>query len=205
MIDRPRIFSLEFTLAALTCLCLFAGIWAFKTFLFASLKRPEPVVYGTTASSPSFSLQNAFYSFHAYPAIASSEVNTYRSKLNTLRGAHRRLAIEIGYPSKIENFRRAIEANTRLTRAICRTARTEFLELQSVPATGAHDMGRVREGLKHAIRDWSTEGARERHAIFAPILEELNKVPKERRATHRVLIPGAGLGRLAWEIASMGA
>ena len=196
--------SFESTVAALTAFCLLAGLWKFKDY-FLSLRRPEPAaVYGTTASSSSFSLQNAFRSFQAYPATATSEGNSYRSKLNTLRGAHKRLAIEVGYPSKIESFRRASEANTRLTRTICRVAKAEFPEIHTAGPTSAQDIGRVRESLKHLVRDWSAQGKRERDVIFTPILEQLDKIPKDKRATYRVLVPGAGLGRLAWEIASMG-
>ncbi|KIM31967.1 hypothetical protein M408DRAFT_63746 [Serendipita vermifera MAFF 305830] len=201
-------YLLEASLAALS---LLAGAWVFRASIWSQLssfllqkRAASAPIYGTTASSSSFSLPSAFESFHAYPATATSEVNGYRSKLNTLRGAHRRLAFEVGYPSKIENFRRATLANASLTRSICRTAKSEFPELYNVPITGKHDVGRVRESLKHLVRDWSAGGAHERQVIFAPILEELGKIPKEKRATHKVLVPGSGLGRLAWEIASMG-
>jgi hypothetical protein len=40
--------------------------------------------------------------------------------------------------------------------------------------------------------------------IFTPILNELLKVPEVARPHHKVLIPGSGLGRIAWEIAARG-
>jgi carnosine N-methyltransferase len=141
--------------------------------------------------------------------VTASEANAYRSKFNTLRGAHRRLAVEVGYPAKIEMLRGASLANSRVTRAIYDLARAEFPDI-NISRTSARDrgmkqdIGRVRESLKHLVRDWGSEGARERETIFAPILTELKKIPAERRSRHRVLVPGAGLGRLAWEIANMG-
>jgi carnosine N-methyltransferase len=63
---------------------------------------------------------------------------------------------------------------------------------------------RVRESLKHFIRDWSSDGIREREKIFTPILDVLRSVDVDDRATKRVLVPGSGLGRLAWEISELG-
>jgi len=66
------------------------------------------------------------------------------------------------------------------------------------------DLMRVRESLKHFIRDWSSDGIREREKIFGPILDVLRKVDADERQTKRVLVPGSGLGRLAWEISELG-
>ena len=44
----------------------------------------------------------------------------------------------------------------------------------------------------------------ERKAIFTPILDCLSDVPRAQRAGMRVLVPGCGLGRLAWEISELG-
>lgn len=71
-----------------------------------------------------------------------------------------------------------------------------------------HDVDKVRSTLKQFVRDWSEEGAPEREAAYDPILEALEKrfahVPSAQRGQIRVLVPGAGLGRLAFEIAWQG-
>lgn len=57
------------------------------------------------------------------------------------------------------------------------------------------------------VREWSKEGAAEREACFSPIIDELLHhlpVTKENRNQQRVLVPGAGLGRLPLEIAAKG-
>jgi len=202
------------TVVAVTTACLLlAAIFVLKYYfwtLYPNRRTSSPVLYGTTASSSSFSLANASHSFQLYPSLIESEANAYRSKLNSLRGAHRRLAVEIGYPAKIERMRGAGIANSRITTAIYNLARDEFpnLGMSRMAMTGNNtmkpDIGRVRESLKHMVRDWSSEGANERDVVFSPILAELRKIPAERRPEHRVLVPGAGLGRLAWEIANMG-
>ncbi|BGP54639.1 hypothetical protein JCM8202v2_002226 [Rhodotorula sphaerocarpa] len=63
--------------------------------------------------------------------------------------------------------------------------------------------GRVVETLKHFVRDWSADGQREREVLFPPILEALEREfanPELRK----VLLPGCGLARLAYEIAEKG-
>lgn len=58
------------------------------------------------------------------------------------------------------------------------------------------------------FREWSAAGAPERAASFGPLLEELTRhLPATDARTgrqHRVLVPGAGLGRLPLEIAARG-
>jgi carnosine N-methyltransferase len=63
--------------------------------------------------------------------------------------------------------------------------------------------------LKHFVRDWSEEGKSERDALFPPILDALKREfpDRSRNAGHEpidVLVPGSGLARLAYEIASLG-
>ena len=63
------------------------------------------------------------------------------------------------------------------------------------------DLGRIREAFRHYVR---TEGAKERENIFAPILNSLKSVDPDTRSDTSVLVPGCGLGRLAWEICDLG-
>ncbi|KAJ3281183.1 hypothetical protein HDU76_008995, partial [Blyttiomyces sp. JEL0837] len=67
------------------------------------------------------------------------------------------------------------------------------------------DMDKVRTVLRQFVRDWAKEGAAERLATYQPILDALESIYKdvsvEERGLLSVLVPGAGLGRLAFEIA----
>ncbi|NWU26395.1 CARME methyltransferase, partial [Dyaphorophyia castanea] len=69
------------------------------------------------------------------------------------------------------------------------------------------DMDKLKSTLKQFVRDWSEEGKSERDSCYQPIISEIVKnFPKDRWDFSKVniLVPGAGLGRLAWEIAMLG-
>lgn len=69
------------------------------------------------------------------------------------------------------------------------------------------DMDKVKSTLKQLMRDWSEEGAGERDACYKPVIQEiLERFPLEKYAPSEVsiLVPGAGLGRLAYDIAKLG-
>ncbi|KAJ3073391.1 hypothetical protein HDU99_001976, partial [Rhizoclosmatium hyalinum] len=70
------------------------------------------------------------------------------------------------------------------------------------------DMDKVRSTLRQFVRDWSEEGKQERLDTYEPIMEALERifgdVPLEQRGSISVLVPGAGLGRLAFDIVRKG-
>lgn len=70
------------------------------------------------------------------------------------------------------------------------------------------DMDKVQSTLKQFVRDWSEDGRQERRQCYDPILDELESIygnlTSIQRSRTKVLVPGAGLGRLAYEIASRG-
>ncbi|KAK0199327.1 N2227-like protein-domain-containing protein [Desarmillaria ectypa] len=70
------------------------------------------------------------------------------------------------------------------------------------------DMDKLRSTLKQFVRDWSEEGKEEREACYSPMKDALLKhfasSSDEERKKLRVLIPGAGLGRLAYDVAKLG-
>jgi carnosine N-methyltransferase len=73
-------------------------------------------------------------------------------------------------------------------------------------ATESH-ISKVSSVLKSLARDWSIEGAEERNMAYAPILESVQKycpLTKEGNARPKICVPGAGVGRLALELAALG-
>jgi hypothetical protein len=66
------------------------------------------------------------------------------------------------------------------------------------------DQEKAHSTIKQLYRDWSAEGVAERHACFEPVLQALNNeyrhVPLAKRASIKILVPGAGLGRSVFEI-----
>ncbi|KAJ2718835.1 hypothetical protein GGI07_005566 [Coemansia sp. Benny D115] len=69
-------------------------------------------------------------------------------------------------------------------------------------------MEKVYSTLKQFVRDWSEEGAVERTETYSPLLRALESeyahVEPSQRGKIHVLVPGAGLGRLMFEICSRG-
>ncbi|KAL5581630.1 hypothetical protein UlMin_014072 [Ulmus minor] len=68
------------------------------------------------------------------------------------------------------------------------------------------DVDKVRCIIRNIVRDWATEGQKERDQCYKPILEELDALFPNRSEERppACLVPGAGLGRLALEISSLG-
>ncbi|KDR75537.1 hypothetical protein GALMADRAFT_140177 [Galerina marginata CBS 339.88] len=153
-----------------------------------------------------FSLERAYHSFSQYPRLSAAELSQMRTSYVTLGRASTKLGYKIGYPKKLDRLRDITSLNATITDGIAELALEEFPSLHSdgTNDTGSADLGRVRESLKHFVRDWSEEGVEERTRIFAPILDLLKTVEPEDRAGMRVLVPGCGLGRLAWEISELG-
>lgn len=71
-----------------------------------------------------------------------------------------------------------------------------------------HEIDKIQSTLKQFVRDWSREGEAERSAVYTPLMNAVEsrygKIPFESRGHVRILVPGAGLGRLAFEYAAQG-
>lgn len=70
------------------------------------------------------------------------------------------------------------------------------------------DILKLRSTLKLFVRDWSLEGKKERENCHDKILKELNTYKNPRKNKHnynyKVLVPGAGLGRLVFDLCRLG-
>ncbi|KAL3145964.1 hypothetical protein ABBQ38_015324 [Trebouxia sp. C0009 RCD-2024] len=84
------------------------------------------------------------------------------------------------------------------------TAAAEHAKRHRQTAPG--DMEKVRYVFKNLMRDWSQEGAPERTQSYGRICQEAQKQLAGRDADNppRVLVPGAGLGRLCLELTNLG-
>ena len=73
-------------------------------------------------------------------------------------------------------------------------------------AAKSSDVDKARSTIRQLYRDWSAEGVLERNAAYAPILQDLAHAfaNTEDKSDIRVLVPGAGLGRLVFEICKLG-
>lgn len=164
-------------------------------------KTIQQMIQGPKKHYGYFSLERAAYSYDKYRSAALAEVEDMRRSYVKLSRTHKRIGYDLGYAAKLNKLEALTTLNAQVTLGIAHLAHSEFPGLAEADDG---DLGRVRETLKHFVRDWSFEGAPERGTIFGPILDALRLVPPECRADMRVLVPGAGLGRLAWEISQLG-
>lgn len=123
----------------------------------------------------------------------------------------------------------AIDANAELARAIAINglrsfhmtgpggSATDDSEEPAMPREWAGvakhtDIDKARSTIRQFFRDWAAEGATERAASFGPVFRaaEQQRQWSRRLAQHpqtlplKVLVPGAGLGRLVFELCRMG-
>ncbi|KAF9159218.1 hypothetical protein DFQ26_006805 [Actinomortierella ambigua] len=125
------------------------------------------------------------------------------------------------YLGRLEEIDRAIEANYEIIKVICEDQQIFVNEDRPMMLNGddrvknaaalrvrEQDMEKVQGTIKQFVRDWSVQGLDEREAIYHPIVQELHRrfehVPVEQRHRLHVLVPGSGLGRLAFDIANAG-
>lgn len=73
--------------------------------------------------------------------------------------------------------------------------------------TTATQVSKINTTLRQCMRDWSGEGEDERRESYGGVIAELERlcpVDPEKNGAKKVLVPGAGEGRLAYEIVSRG-
>lgn len=108
----------------------------------------------------------------------------------------------------------AIDENFHVASEILKAGLSSF-GLESEPADpnmdwrGAatpSDMDKARTTIRQFYRDWSAEGVVERSACYEPVIKDLSDkfggYPHQDRI--KVLVPGAGLGRLVFELCLRG-
>lgn len=105
----------------------------------------------------------------------------------------------------------AIDRNADIAEAILQFGLLSFgLDHQDdswkAAATPA-DLDKARSTIRQLYRDWSAEGLPERHAAYSPIVSSMAALLPSRaskRHEHRILVPGAGLGRLVFDLCAAG-
>lgn len=123
------------------------------------------------------------------------------------------------YLETLDKVDRAIDCNAELARTIVKfglrsfqmyentqDGRSEAMPEQWAGVAKYGDIDKARSTLRQFYRDWSAEGAEERETCYGPIQRAL----ADERAKHpdiehlKVLVPGAGLGRLVFDLALNG-
>ncbi|KAI8979511.1 N2227-like protein-domain-containing protein [Mycotypha africana] len=181
-------------------------------------------VHEETAENPveseQFHLLKIITAFAYYKRHALNHNHRRRRDYYALPEHHKKLIPD--YLEKLQQVDLCIEKNMDFIRDIVKSS-SMFLDAplaqqqeklkshqqsHQKPPVSPMDMDKVRSTLKQFVRDWAKIGEAERKATYDPIIEELNTLykdlPTEKRGDVRVLVPGAGLGRLAFDIARSG-
>ena len=121
-----------------------------------------------------------------------------------------------GYAAKLKECKTGIDQNQMLIQAIVNFSDGMFQNADFGHEAGGisqkdfqhispEDQSKVITTLTQIVRDWADEGIEERKGAYGPILDAIKKYfPEDQRSNSDVLVPGAGLGRLVFEITKLG-
>ena len=115
--------------------------------------------------------------------------------------------------AKFDRVDDAIDANADIASSILESGLGAF-GLDSKPTEPSmdwrgtakpSDMDKARTTIRQLYRDWSAEGLVERRRSYEPVLADLLRLfPMQDKGSVKLLVPGSGLGRLAFEICRLG-
>ncbi|SGY79618.1 BQ5605_C008g05176 [Microbotryum silenes-dioicae] len=169
------------------------------------LRIPLPSYLG-----PPSDLAIAVRSFSDYHHAQSQALNPRWRSYERLPRKQRALGDKLGWKNKLHKVEEAVSVNARICELLGVLGMDEARrtgEVLGFRSRFSRQDGRVIEVLKHFVRDWSEEGKSERDALFPPILDALTTEFGGRIKSGekpRVLVPGSGLARLAYETALSG-
>ncbi|XP_076855168.1 carnosine N-methyltransferase [Brachyhypopomus gauderio] len=149
-----------------------------------------------------------FYRTHIHERVSRTE-----RQFRSLPQRHQRLLS--GFLPKLAKIRHCVDQNHEILQAIVRNCTHMFENMEygeddnarKVVPTSTFDMDKLKSTIKQFVRDWSEEGKAERDTCYKPLIEEIQRqFPPDQCDVSKVsvLVPGAGLGRLAWEVARLG-
>ncbi|KAJ4302100.1 hypothetical protein N0V88_002236 [Collariella sp. IMI 366227] len=162
-------------------------------------------------------------SYQQYAKVAHFQTtHVRRQAFYALPQAHwqRLAAPPFNYLETLDKIDAAIESNAELARKIVKTGLEMFHvgvpdegtgELKLPPqwqgSARPGDIDKARSTIRQFYRDWSAEAAAEREACFGPVMRAIHAEKQARGPSHpplKILVPGAGLGRLVFELCLVG-
>ncbi|GJN89932.1 hypothetical protein Rhopal_002921-T1 [Rhodotorula paludigena] len=149
------------------------------------------------------SLAVAVRSFSHYSHAQHQYITRKYTAYDRMPRRHKPIGDKLGWKTVLKRADDSVELNTVVTDELAAIGLEQAKREGVLVGLRSHlykENGRVVETLKHFVRDWADEGKAERDALFPPILQALD-AEFSGKAGRRVLVPGCGLGRLAYEIA----
>ncbi|KYK56566.1 hypothetical protein DCS_03566 [Drechmeria coniospora] len=169
-----------------------------------------------TTNHPRHRLLDALHGFLRYRTRQAGELTRLRNLYKGVSKSQRALLEHhLSYSSNFDKVERKLHRNQALCDAIVDSALLfyglDFSDLASharerEAAGHLAERTAVSQALKHIVRDWTAEGEHERNVTFSCMLRSLNQLFPTRQALApvKILLPGAGLGRLGHEIHRLG-
>ncbi|XP_046871747.1 carnosine N-methyltransferase [Hypomesus transpacificus] len=151
--------------------------------------------------------------FRYYRIHVQERVKRAESQYRSLPQHHQMLLPAV--PSNLARIQYCVDHNQDVLQAIVLNCVHMFEnmeygeedDLRKVRPSTTFDMDKLKSTIKQFVRDWSETGQAERDSCYLPLIQEVQRLfPSDQYDLSKVsvLVPGAGLGRLAWEIARLG-
>ena len=114
--------------------------------------------------------------------------------------------LSFDYKERISKIKKSIDLNEKFLLSIVDKYFSNYKMNSSNLLTRPGEINKLRSTLKLFIRDWTIEGKKERDLTYQPIIEQIKKyfIDNNNNKNRNILVPGAGLSRLAFEIGKMG-
>ncbi|XP_055055052.1 carnosine N-methyltransferase [Misgurnus anguillicaudatus] len=160
---------------------------------------------------------NIINAFKYYRIHVHERVNRAERHFRCLPDHHQKLLTN--FLPNLSKIRYCIDRNQEVLQAIVHNCIYMFENMEygednfskedprKVRPASTFDMDKLKSTIKQFVRDWSEAGKAERDSCYKPLVDEIQRLfpPDQCDVSQiRVLVPGAGLGRLAWEIANLG-
>ncbi|XP_051981632.1 carnosine N-methyltransferase-like isoform X1 [Xyrauchen texanus] len=156
---------------------------------------------------------NVINAFKYYRIHVHERVNRAERQFRCIPHHHQLLLTS--FLPNLTKIRNCVDRNQEVLQAIVNNCIHMFENMEygedgnprKVLPSSTFDMDKLKSTIKQFVRDWSEGGKAERDSCYKPIIEEIQILfPSDQCDVSkvRVLVPGAGLGRLAWEIAHLG-
>lgn len=147
--------------------------------------------------------------FKAYKKVCLRKLSSCEDDFSKLSEEHKQLLS--GHRKVFEDTKVCVDFNMVVINEIVNSCQAMF-ENKNYKEHDFHvqhtsfDSDKVRSTLKQIARDWSIEGQAEREDSYQPIIDAITKWKpiSGEDSDITILVPGCGLGRLAWELARLG-
>ncbi|KAK7071023.1 hypothetical protein SK128_013631 [Halocaridina rubra] len=152
--------------------------------------------------------------FKSYRSHAHKRIKERETYLKSLPSHHREMLDS--YRKHLDQQRTCIAHNAEILKLIIKDVENIFENVQhqvadkeneEVKSTLESDIEKVKSTIRQIVRDWSPEGAKEREQCYGPIINQITSLYPPNKVDVQnihILVPGAGLGRLAHELARRG-